>query len=239
MKMKALGFDLGEPTQGMTRAIFDLDGTLCDPAEGIVKSLNHALVALGHCARPGPELLRYIGPPLRAVFADLLSTTEKGVLSSGIALYRERYGRVGYSESRLYEGIEEALADLRGRGCRLYVATSKRQDFAEQVLGHLGIRAFFCQVLGCDLDRSKADVLRGITASAAGAAWVVVGDRESDFLAADEVGIPSIGVRWGYGSDGELARASLIVSCPNRLPEAIENAAQPLLRRGRAEPPGM
>jgi phosphoglycolate phosphatase-like HAD superfamily hydrolase len=121
-------------------------------------------------------------------------------------------------------------ADLPFGGLRGWLLQSE----SGQVLGHQGIAAFFCEVHGCDLDRSKAEVLGGIVASATDAAWVMVGDRETDFLAAGEVGIPSIGVRWGYGINEELDRASCIVSRPDQLLEAVENSAQPLLPCDRA-----
>jgi len=52
------------------RLFFDLDGTLTDPAPGIVSSLAEALARLGEPARPIGELRRWIGPPLRDAFAE-------------------------------------------------------------------------------------------------------------------------------------------------------------------------
>ncbi len=85
----------------MNTVIFDLDGTITDPSEGITRSINHALVELGHAAHPESNLQKYIGPNLNITFSELMKTANAAKLAHAIELYRERYIPIGYQENRL------------------------------------------------------------------------------------------------------------------------------------------
>jgi phosphoglycolate phosphatase len=89
----------------MRTVIFDLDGTIADPAEGITRSINHALEELGHTPHPRADLLKYIGPHLSTTFSELLGTRDEATLARAIELYRERYIPVGYRENRFYQSM--------------------------------------------------------------------------------------------------------------------------------------
>jgi phosphoglycolate phosphatase len=208
--------------------IFDLDGTITDPADGITRSINHALSELGYATYPETDLHKYIGPHLNITFSELMGTSDKGTLTRAIELYRERYIPVGYRENRLYEGMREVLFRLCADGSSLCIATTKRQDIAQSVLDFLGVGIFFTQVHGCDLHRTKPDLLREILedASLAERPMVMIGDRETDFDAATEVGMPSIAVRWGYGTKDEFIKATAVAKSPADLPTEIERTAQ-------------
>jgi len=82
--------------------IFDLDGTISDPVEGIGRSINHALESFGYPAIPGNEMSRYVGPPLEDTFLERAPGISHDVVVAMIAKYRERYGNVGYAENVLY-----------------------------------------------------------------------------------------------------------------------------------------
>ena len=203
------------------------DGTITDPAEGITRSINHALVELGHSAHPEADLRKYIGPHLNITFSELMGTSDEGTLARAIELYRERYIPVGYRENRMYDGMREVLSRLCADGSSLCIATTKRKDIAQSVLDFLGIDTFFTQIHGCDLHRTKPDLLRDILADAALSAhpMVMIGDRDTDFDAAAEVGMPSIAVRWGYGTKDELAKATAVAEVPADLLGIIESTA--------------
>ncbi|MCK5801995.1 MAG: HAD hydrolase-like protein [Lentisphaeria bacterium] len=215
--------------------IFDLDGTITDPAAGITRSINHALVELGHPAHPEADLQKYIGPHLNITFSELMGTSDEDTLARAIELYRERYIPVGYKENRLYDRMREVLFRLCADGSSLCIATTKRQDIAQSVLDFLGIDTFFTQVHGCDLHRTKPDLLRDILSDASLSVqpMVMIGDRDTDFDAATQVGMPSIAVRWGYGTSDELALATALARSPDDLPELIERTAQPMHRLAR------
>jgi phosphoglycolate phosphatase-like HAD superfamily hydrolase len=117
--------------------LLDLDGTLTDPASGILSAVRAALVELG---RPPPEAaaLRWvIGPPLRASFARLLGGTDQ--VETALALYRERYGAGGLFDAELYPGVRAALAAMAGRGWRLWLCTAKPAVYAERIVDHFGL----------------------------------------------------------------------------------------------------
>jgi phosphoglycolate phosphatase len=166
----------------------------------------------------------------------LLGTADEDVIAAAIRAFRQRYTTVGFRENRLYDGIVDALTELRAEGATLSIATSKREDIARQVVRFLGIEACFAQVRGCGLGGTKAELLSDLLAGAAPTdRAVMVGDRDSDFVAASAVGIPALGVRWGYGSGIELTLATHIVEVPADLPAAAGTYARPRAPRGGAQ----
>jgi phosphoglycolate phosphatase len=207
-------------------ALFDLDGTLTDPKIGITRSIQFALERLG---RPVPEtdaLTWMIGPPLLASFATLLGSDAQAV--EALRLYRVRFSDVGLFENEVYPGIPDLLARLRGRDMRLFVATSKPHVFARRIVEHFGLSRFFERVYGSELDNrnaDKRDLLRHLVATEGfdPAEAVMIGDREHDAIGARAVGMPAIGVTWGYGSREELLAAGVIrlVDRPDEFDEAV------------------
>jgi phosphoglycolate phosphatase len=193
--------------------LFDLDGTLTDPREGIVGCIKHALVAL---RRPVPSddlLATFIGPPLRDTFSELLGTHSSGhEVDAAVATYRERFAAVGMFENAVHAGIPEVLDALSARGARLFVATSKPRVFAERILDHFELAKRFDEIYGSELDgrlADKADLVRhALTASSlAPADTVMVGDRLHDVVGALRNGVFPVGVLWGFGSEQELLTA--------------------------------
>ena len=193
--------------------IFDLDGTLSDPAVGIRRSIDHALAAGGYAALDPREISRYIGPPLDEVFRDLAPHASEASIGRMMDRYRERYAEVGYSENEVYAGVPEALAHLAARGVPMGVCTSKRVDLAEQVLALFRLRGHFTFVIGADVGVGKADQLRTLLEQGVvGGESTMIGDRAVDIAAARANGLRAVGVLWGHGSEEELRGAA-----PDRL----------------------
>lgn len=185
--------------------LFDLDGTLSDPREGITRSLNHALTRLGLAPRPEADLLIHIGPPLDEAFRALTGLSSPEEIAPFVAAYRERYVSVGYRENRLYPGVIAALTDLRAGGFRLGVCTSKRTDIAEQVLAAFDLRDFFGFVDGGEIGTPKTRQIERLKAKGwVDEATIMIGDRAVDITAAHNNGLRAAGVLWGYGSRQEL-----------------------------------
>ncbi len=192
--------------------LFDLDGTLTDPKEGIVACFRYALETLGLDSPADQELERFIGPPLRESLSTLVGASDETIVQQAITLYRERFAAQGMFENSLYPGISEALEQLEDDGLLLFVATSKPTVFAESIVEHFGIGRFFRAVHGSELDGVNADkrdllayVLRAESLSPTDT--VMVGDRAHDVLGARANGLFSVGVLWGYGSREELVAA--------------------------------
>lgn len=207
--------------------LFDLDGTLTDPKDGIIACIRYALDSLGVNSPPAAELERLIGPPLSESFSNLLGRGGKDRVEQAVRLYRERFAATGMFENSVYPGIVDALAELRDHGVRLFVATSKPRAFAERIVEYFGLARFFRAVYGSELNGVNADkkdliahLLRAESLSPADT--VMVGDRAHDVLGARANGLCSVGVLWGYGSTEELVSAGAGALCDE--PRALGGA---------------
>jgi phosphoglycolate phosphatase len=213
--------------------LFDLDGTLTDPGEGIAKSILAALREVG-LPEPSPRELRLcVGPPLQQSFIELGATP--GQVPHLIEIYRKRYRETGMFENLVYPEIPDLLAELRSHGCQLLVATSKPTPFAEAILDHFRLRQYFLEVYASGLDGSlseKRSLIAHIRASAAltPSESALVGDREFDIAAARAESLFSVGALWGYGSRSELvaAGADALASSPSGVLDALNGRADPL-----------
>ncbi len=206
--------------------LVDLDGTLTEPAEGIVGSFCHALEAMGLAPPPAADLAWIIGPPLRRSFAEMLGGA--GNVEEALRIYRARYGASGLFEAFVYEGAPEMLEALRGEGVRLVLCTSKPSIYAKRILERFDLSRFFDAAYGADLDgrfEDKADLIAHILADRVLAPenCVMLGDRKHDVIGASRNGIPTIGALWGYGGGAELAAAGAAVLCarPADVPTAF------------------
>ncbi|MCA1816738.1 MAG: HAD hydrolase-like protein [Acidobacteria bacterium] len=213
------------PTRNL---IFDLDGTLTDPADGITRCYQYALRSLGRPVPPRGELLKFIGPPIRQNFAASLGAGGPELVERAVSLYRERFARVGLYENEVYPGVGEMLERLRGSNLRLYVATSKMTRFAVRVLEHFRLAEFFAAVHGATPDASLDDKSlllarlleeERLIASES----VMIGDRDHDIIAARRNAVRAVGVAYGYGSREELeaAGADFICDSPAEIAELL------------------
>lgn len=200
--------------------MFDLDGTLTDPKEGIVNSIQYALKRYG-IKRSDDELLHFIGPPLHHSFMEFFETEAEAF--AAVEVYREYYTTRGIYENRLFEGIPALLEKLRQQEKVICLATSKPQPFAEQILHHFKIGGYFEVITGACLDGTRtekaeviAEVIRRLPLFTAGSA-VMVGDRKYDIAGAKAHGMASIGVTFGYGSPEELENEK-----PDRIAHSVE-----------------
>jgi phosphoglycolate phosphatase len=210
--------------------LFDLDGTLTDPREGIVACFKHALAGAGCACPPDAELERFIGPPLHETLRLLVGTDDLVRFDLALSLYRDRFSAVGMFENYVYPEIPAALDSLRASGAVLYVATSKPQIYAERITQHFGLRGYFKAVYGSDLvgTRSgKADLIGHVLQSESLAAsdTFMVGDRAHDVFGARVHRLRSIGALWGYGTREELVEAGASVLCdrPALLAEVLSS----------------
>lgn len=206
----------------MKTLLFDLDGTLTDPKEGITRCIAHALERMGATSPPLDDLRFAIGPPLRGSFAKLLNTEDSVAVEAAIAAYRERFSTIGLFENALYPGIRETLAEARSRGHAIFLATSKPIVFATRILGHFQLASLFDGAYGSELDGrrdDKTELLAHLLAEQKlqPAHCVMIGDRSHDMVAARNHGITGLGVTWGYGSRDELVQAGAHALCDSPL----------------------
>ena len=199
--------------------LFDLDGTLTDPKEGICASVQYALKKCGKEVPAIDELTPFIGPPLKDSFMQYSHMSEDEALKA-IEYYRERFNDVGWSENKMYPGIPELLKEAKQKGVRLAIASSKPTVFVERILKHFKIYKYFDVVVGSELNgkRSKKEevldeALRQLYEGTDGdlsekkALSAMVGDRHFDIEGARAHEVDAIGVSYGYQEPGELSAA--------------------------------
>lgn len=188
--------------------LFDLDGTLTDPQEGICKSINFALEHFGVQPKPLWQLTKYIGPPLLDSFAELLGQENA---AAAVAKYRERFSVTGLYENEIYPNVKETLEILHKKGYILCTASSKPQVFVEKILKHFEIDKYFTVIGGASLDGKigeKEDVINLVIEQLASdrKEIVMVGDTRFDLIGAQKMQLDAIGVTYGFGSQDELCR---------------------------------
>jgi len=198
--------------------LFDLDGTLIDPREGIIGSLKYMLRELRLSSPPESELEQYIGPPLQENVASLLGPNDPAKIAKGIELYREHFALKGVYQSTIYPGINTTLKTLHQNSAKLFVATSKPLTYTNRILDHFELRTFFSGIYGAELDgtRAKKGELIGYllqNESLRPEESCMVGDRSHDIIGALENHITAIGALWGYGSYEELTAVGANVLC--------------------------
>ncbi len=198
--------------------LFDLDGTITDTGEGIIKSAQYALDAFGIYKEPPEALRRFVGPPLDWSFREFYGLSQEESWKA-VEKYRERYREKGVYESPLYPGMKGLLERL-SQTAAVCLATSKPLHFARQILEMRDIKQYFTVIVGAELDGTRTDkaqvieeVLRQLGGPPREQA-VMIGDRRQDILGAVAQRIESIGVKYGYAEENELeaAGATYIVS---------------------------
>lgn len=203
--------------------LFDLDGTLTDPFEGIARSAAYAFERVGRPAPDHEALRAWIGPPLRDSFLDYLG--DPALADLAVAHYRERYGAAGMYENAVYPGIPALLADLRAAGVRLFVATSKIRVPTEGILAHFGLAGYFEAVSAPSPADSahKAEVIAALLPALGPhrQAAVMVGDTTFDIVGARANAMPCIAVGYGYGPPN-LLRAAEPLAIASTVPELRE-----------------
>ncbi len=205
--------------------LFDLDGTLTDSGEGII---NCTIPVLEYYGLPVPcrqDLRFLVGPPLDQSFVQL--GVPENQVQNAIEIYRRRYTTVGKFENFPYPGIPELLETLQSDGFRLFIATSKPESLAVEILEHFQLSRYFVQICGATMDGSrshKSDVISYLLEQHRDLEQItMVGDTVFDILGAAALHIPAIGVAWGYGSVAQMQHsgAIAIVNTPEELYTAL------------------
>ena len=191
--------------------LFDLDGTLTDSGPGIMHAAKTALQSFGIDGLSEQELRYFVGPPLWESFGKYLPEEQ---ISAAIDRFREYYRVTGWLENEPYPGVRECLHALKAAGKRMYVATSKLESMARQVLTHFDLMQYFDGVCGGIADNpeagKKVNVVRRALREAGCTEFsraILSGDREYDIYGGHAAGVQTVGVLYGYGSREELEKA--------------------------------
>ncbi|MDP3814461.1 HAD family hydrolase, partial [Pseudomonas sp.] len=188
--------------------LFDLDGTLTDPREGITRSVQYALAKLGIHEPDLTALEHFIGPPLLQCFMHSYGF-DQATAWQAVQHYRQRFAEVGLYENRLFAGVGELLQLLQAQQRRLYIATSKPTVFAVKIAEHFDFARHFKGIYGSELDGTRTDKAEliaylleqeGLPAEHS----LMIGDRKHDLIGARRNGLDAAAVGYGFGSAAEL-----------------------------------
>lgn len=225
-ELRLLDDDVPVDPDARPLALFDLDGTLTDPADGIVSCHRWALAEVGYPLDPSIDTAAMIGPPAEELYATLGVPADQ--IGEALQLYRERFAISGWLEDALYEGVGDLVVALANAGWLLGVATMKLEPFAVRILDRVGLSQYFDVVAGSDGARTRTTKRAVIehalaTLDRETTGVVMIGDRHHDIDAARALQLTSIGVAWGFGTLDELigANAHQIAMTPDDVRDAL------------------
>lgn len=188
--------------------LFDLDGTLTDPREGITRSIQFGLSKMGIDEPDLTKLEHFIGPPLLQAFMATYGFDEAKAWEA-MGYYRERFAVTGLYENEVFEGVMPLLEELVGQGRQLFIATSKPQIYAREIARHFDFAKHFKVIYGSELDgtrTNKVELIRYLMAEQGldPAHTLMIGDRKHDLIGARDNGMDAAAVGYGFGSFEEL-----------------------------------
>ena len=197
----------------MKQILFDLDGTLTDSGEGIMHCTELTLAHYGLPIPPRSEMRSMVGPPLRDSFLRFGIPFEE--LDNAVAFYRKHYLAVGQYENEPYSGIRQLLEKLTTEGNRLYLATSKPETMAADILQYFDLKQYFSIICGAVPGgrSTKEEVIAHLlTQLDTRENLVMVGDTIYDVKGAAFHQIPCIAVAWGYGEVENMKDAGAVIA---------------------------
>ena len=196
----------------MKNILFDLDGTISNSKEGITKCVQYALQSFDIYEENLSKLESFIGPPLVDSFMKYYNFSETKA-KEATKKYRQRYSEIGVHEAEIYPNVEECLIELKNRNFFIGLASSKPENFCKTVLKDFNIIQYFDDIVGATLDgkiSSKKDVLEEVFSrnnNLKKEDSLLIGDTVYDILGAKYIGIPCIGVSYGFGKVEEMKKA--------------------------------
>ncbi|MGV0758585.1 HAD family hydrolase [Tistrella mobilis] len=215
--------------------LLDMDGTLIDSHDAVVRCIHMTMEEMGHPADRTEDLGWTIGPPLTDTMALLLGRHGDDRVAEGVAVFQRHHDELVLAESPLFPGIREVLDRFGAEGRRLVLTTSKALPAARMILERHGLMGLFAGTYGANADDTGGEKPEVIARAIAGEGIdptraIMVGDRRYDISGAHANKVRALGVLWGYGGREELesAGADGLVDEPGDLAEAIDAMARRL-----------
>lgn len=206
--------------------LFDLDGTLVDSASDIAAAVNRMLAEEGLAQVDEPLVRSWIGEGT-PVLLDTALRHAGSVRSAEELLPRfmVHYGDCLLLSPQLYPGVARTLDELEARGVRMAVCTNKPERFVAPLLEHIGIADRFAVVVGAGTLPERKPHPRPLLHLATQlqvepGRCLMVGDSETDFLAAQAAGMPAVLVSYGYPRAFDLHAAGALAVI-DRFPDLL------------------
>ncbi len=211
--------------------LFDFDGTVIDNSEGIYNCIRYALDKMGVAVPPENILRRFIGPSLFDSFYKYCEKDEEKA-ERFVELYRERYAPIGHLESVLYDGIYNTLDRLKNDGFTLAVCSSKPLDFVKKIAADLKVdnifSSYFCPGFATHNSDKRSLIESAVEYYHADKNNILmIGDTIFDIKAANDAGVDSLGVKYGFSEPGELEEcgAAMLCDTPTEIYERVKTWA--------------
>ena len=195
---------------------WDFDGTIVDSFEGCSFAFSKVFEHFGLDIKR-ENTRQFIGPPLKVTFTDLLGESKEPFARE---LYREYYiNQGGQNMCKLFDGMDKILAEIKSYGYKMYVATSKREDIASEMLKEFNVLSCFDGVFGTVESAGridKKDILEyAVKMSCSDKKdCLMIGDSIYDAMAANQVGMDCLAVAYGFGNVENMSKIG-IISCAN------------------------
>ena len=197
---------------------FDLDGTLADTSFDLAAALNHALERLGRPTVDPDHVRHLVGHGARALLRKGLATSGEApqtLVDEGLPHFIDYYAAHICIGTRVYDGLDAALGDLRAQGVRLAICTNKGERLTHLLADALGWTGRFDAIVGGDtLPVRKPDPapLREAVVRAGGGRAALVGDSITDADTARAAGLPFVAVSFGFSDrPAELLGANVVI----------------------------
>lgn len=208
--------------------VFDLDGTLFDPAPLTVRALHSALARYGLRPLEEAEIVAGIGEPGSTWYRELVAAmAEPAVVDAVMAAFHDRERALVSSEGRLFDGVEDMLAEVRAGAGAMVLCTNGFPEYVDRVLARTGIQRFFDEVCAGGGGRLDKPALVARIVARRGRPGVVVGDRFHDVEAARRNGLASIGAAYGYGTERDFEGCHAVALAPSDVPELVRRLSGP------------
>lgn len=182
--------------------IFDLDGTLMDTSDGVIKSIEYTIEKLGYEPLTSDVVRTFIGPPIQNSFRNTYGLNDEETAKAA-STFRNAYKDVFLFNAEIYTGMLDFLKKLRSAGIKTSVATYKREDYTRKLLDKFELKQYFDFIMGSDMEGklTKSDIVKsciefsGVDRSKT----VLVGDTVHDAVGAQQQQVDFIGVTFGFG----------------------------------------
>ncbi len=218
--MRAHRLDLMPRRSPWTCVLWDVDGTIVDASDGILRRLTIALEHFGKQPPTRAELVHWIGPPMYESFQVNVGMSPAEA-SEAVAFYRVLGKKDGYTTgAKLFDGVGELIRDVAAAGIPQATASSKPEIQVAALMDHFDLSPSLTAIVGATADEktlsAKSDIvaeaLRRLQAAGVDTSRpVLVGDRHHDVEGGAAQGVPVIFVRWGFSWPHEAEGAQAAV----------------------------
>jgi len=209
-----------------TCVLWDVDGTIVDASDGILRRLTIALEHFGKRPPTRAELVHWIGPPMYESFQVNVGMSPEEA-AEAVSFYRGLNKSDGYTTgAKLFPGMGELITDVAAAGIPQATASSKPEVQVVALMDYFDLSTSLTAIVGATPDEktlsAKSDIvaeaLRRLAAAGVDISRpVLVGDRHHDVEGGAAQGVPVIFVRWGFSWPHESEGAQAAVDDVDQL----------------------